>query len=136
MVFDKTGILTMGNPSVAEAEYGDRIDEALGPALNGSQITPGKGSPRGNRGGNPLVGRNTEVSKEKVLSPLSMDTGSRGNPALMEREQVELNEKVKADIARFEENGNSLVLNAVDGELKIPWVHPRSAPASRKTCSG
>ena len=42
-----------------------------------------------------------------------------GNVALMERENVELNEKAKADIARLESGGNSLVLTSVDGELKV-----------------
>jgi len=36
----------------------------------------------------------------------------------MEQEGVHLDEKALADIARFEENGNSLVLTSVDGELK------------------
>ncbi|NLW08528.1 MAG: cation-translocating P-type ATPase, partial [Firmicutes bacterium] len=41
-----------------------------------------------------------------------------GNVALMERENVPLDEKARAGIARFEANGNSLVLTAIDGELK------------------
>ena len=42
-----------------------------------------------------------------------------GNVALMEREKVELSAKARADVARFEKNGNSLVLTAVNGELKV-----------------
>lgn len=42
-----------------------------------------------------------------------------GNVALMKKENVHLIEKVHADIARFEGNGNSLVLTSVDGELKL-----------------
>ena len=42
-----------------------------------------------------------------------------GNVALMEKENVALSEKAKADVKRFEESGNSLVLTAVDGELKV-----------------
>ena len=41
-----------------------------------------------------------------------------GNVKLMEQENIPLNEKARADIARFEEKGNSLVLTAIDGELK------------------
>ena len=41
-----------------------------------------------------------------------------GNVALMERESVPLDEKARAAIARFTASGNSLVLTAVDGELK------------------
>jgi Cd2+/Zn2+-exporting ATPase len=42
-----------------------------------------------------------------------------GNVALMEREKVHISEKARADIARFEENDSSLVLTAVDGDLKV-----------------
>lgn len=42
-----------------------------------------------------------------------------GNVALMERENVPMNEKMREDIARFEQKGNSLVLTSVDGELKV-----------------
>ena len=41
-----------------------------------------------------------------------------GNLTLMERENVYLSEKARADIARFEKNGNSLVLLSIDNELK------------------
>ena len=37
----------------------------------------------------------------------------------MEKENVTLSQKAKEDVKRFEENGNSLVLTAVDGELKV-----------------
>lgn len=41
-----------------------------------------------------------------------------GNVALMEKEKVAMNEEVLADVAAYEKRGNSLVLTAVDGELK------------------
>ena len=37
----------------------------------------------------------------------------------MEKENVVLSEEVRKDVERFEKNGNSLVLTAVDGELKV-----------------
>src|SRR5699024_11487331 len=37
----------------------------------------------------------------------------------MEKENVELNDKVKKDLKRYEKNGNSLVLTAVDGVLQV-----------------
>src|SRR5699024_7479807 len=37
----------------------------------------------------------------------------------MEQENVKLSEKDKKDVERFEKNGNSLVLTAVDGELNV-----------------
>src|SRR5699024_1699115 len=42
-----------------------------------------------------------------------------GNVALMEKESVHLSEQVLADINQYEQNGNSLVLTAVDGQLKV-----------------
>ena len=42
-----------------------------------------------------------------------------GNVALMEKENIALSQKAKADVKRFEENGNSLVLTAIDGKLEV-----------------
>ncbi len=42
-----------------------------------------------------------------------------GNVALMKKENVPLSQKAQEDAKKFEENGNSLVLTAVDGELKV-----------------
>ncbi|NLO83209.1 MAG: heavy metal translocating P-type ATPase [Clostridiales bacterium] len=124
MVFDKTGTLTVGNPSVVEKEYyGDNIDEALAYLASVEQESD-----------HPLakavleeIGEitlfpveNTEVIKgEGIIVSVNGHRVAVGNVALMEREDVEINEKAKSDIARFEENGNSLVLTSVDGELKV-----------------
>jgi Cd2+/Zn2+-exporting ATPase len=124
MVFDKTGTLTVGNPSVAEKEYyGDGIDEALGYLASVERESD-----------HPLAkavleeigettfpqAENTEVVKGGgIIASVNGHRIAVGNVALMERENVELNEKAKAEIARFEKNGNSLVLTSVDGNLKI-----------------
>ena len=124
MVFDKTGTLTLGNPSVADAEYyGDNIAEALSYLASVERESD-----------HPLakavleeIGETTieEVENTEVFKGggiVATVKGHRvvvGNVALMERENVELSAKAKADVARFEKNGNSLVLTAVDGELKI-----------------
>src|SRR5699024_4894958 len=42
-----------------------------------------------------------------------------GNVALMQQEDVELSEEARRDIERFERNGDSLVLTAINRELKI-----------------
>ena len=63
---------------------------------------------------------NTEVVKGGGI--IAMVEGKRvavGNVALMEREKVGLNEQARQDITRFEKNGNSLVLTAVDRELTV-----------------
>ena len=41
-----------------------------------------------------------------------------GNVTLMEKENVYIDERIREDIDRFERKGNSLVLTAIDGELK------------------
>lgn len=124
MVFDKTGTLTAGNPSVADKEYyGDNIDDALGYLASVERESD-----------HPLakavleeIGEttyseveNTEVVKGGgIVASVNGHRVAVGNVALMERENVELNEKAKEDVARFEKNGNSLVLTSVDGELKV-----------------
>ena len=123
MVFDKTGTLTMGNPSVAETEYyGDNIEEALGylASIERNQTTHWQSGSRKDWETTFSPVENTEVIKgEGIVAAVNGHRVAVGNVALMEREQVELDEKARADIARFEKNGNSLVLTAVDGQLKI-----------------
>ena len=63
---------------------------------------------------------NTEVVKGGgIVAYVNGHRIAVGNVALMEKENVELTEEARADIASFEEKGNSLVLTAVDGQLKV-----------------
>lgn len=124
MVFDKTGTLTAGNPSVAERKYyGDNIDEALGylASIERESDHPLAKAVLEEIGETAFSAvENTEVVKGGGITAII--NGHRiavGNVALMERENVELSEQEAADIAHFEQNGNSLVLTAVDGQLKI-----------------
>lgn len=122
IVFDKTGTLTMGNPKVAEREvYTDNIEIILGYLASVE-----------NESDHPLAKAAVEyIGDTKLYHIDSTDVvkgggiiaqvdGHRvavGNLALMEHENVRLSEKARQDIARFEQNGNSLVLTSVDGEL-------------------
>ncbi len=124
MVFDKTGTLTVGNPSVAEKEYyGDKIEEALG-YLAGIE----------RESDHPLakavleeIGEteywtveDTEVVKGGgIVATVNGHRIAVGTVALMEKENIKLNEKAKEDVACFEKNGSSLVLTSVDGELRV-----------------
>ena len=137
MVFDKTGTLTMGNPSVAETEYyGDNIEEALGYLASIEResdhpLAKAVLEKIGETTFSPV--ENTEVIKgEGIVAAVNGHRVAVGNVALMEREQVELDEKARADIARFEKNGNSLVLTAVDGQLKILMGSQRPDPSRRQ----
>lgn len=123
IVFDKTGTLTIGNPKVADKElYADNVEEVLAYLASVE-----------NESDHPLANAVVEHIGETKLYPVEKTdvvkgggivahvNGHRvavGNVALMEQENVQLAEKVRTDIARFEANGNSLVLTAVDGELK------------------
>ncbi|NLD06060.1 MAG: heavy metal translocating P-type ATPase [Synergistaceae bacterium] len=124
IVFDKTGTLTIGNPKVADKEiYADNVDEVLGYLARVEKES-----------GHPLARAVTEhIGETKLYAVDKTDVvkgggivahvdGHRvviGNAALMDQENIPINEKTSTDIARFEKNGNSLVLTSVDGELKV-----------------
>lgn len=124
IVFDKTGTLTIGNPEVAETEYyGDHDVEVEGylasveresdhPLAKAVLATIGETTF--------FAVENTEVVKGGGI--VATVKGRRvvvGNVALMEKEHVALSKKAQKDIKHFEQKGSSLVLTAVDGELKI-----------------
>ncbi len=124
MVFDKTGTLTAGNPTVAEKKYySDHIDEALGylASIERESDHPLAKAVLEEIGETTLSSvESTEVVKGGgITATVDGHKVAVGNVALMESENVALSEQAQADIARFEQAGNSLVLTAVDGELKI-----------------
>lgn len=124
IVFDKTGTLTVGNPEVAEKEfYGNNTEEVLGYLASVERESE-----------HPLAKAVLQDIDETTFSTVEETkvvkgggivakvNGHRiavGNVALMEKENVELSEKAKKDVERFEKNGNSLVLTSVDGELNV-----------------
>jgi len=138
MVFDKTGTLTLGKPTVAEKEYyGENIEEALSYLASVEKESD-----------HPLakavleeIGEveifpveNTEVIKGGgIIATVNGHRIAVGNTYLMEREKVHISQKAKADIVRLEQNGNSLVLTAVDGELKVLMgVRDQIRPGARE----
>lgn len=124
MVFDKTGTLTVGNPSVAETEYyTDNVDEVLGylASIERESDHPLAKAVLQKIGDTIFSSvENTEVVKGGgIIANVDGHRVAVGNVALMDKENVILDDKAKADVARFEKDGNSLVLTAVDGELKV-----------------
>lgn len=124
MIFDKTGTLTIGNPSVADVEYyGDEIDTAMGflASVERESDHPLAKAMIEKIGATTISPvENTEVIKGGgILATVNEHKIAVGNVALMERENVFIDSKAMSDIERFEREGNSLVLTAVDGELKI-----------------
>jgi len=123
MVFDKTGTLTIGNPKVADQEiYADNVDEVLAylASVENESDHPLAKAVVEYIGATELytVEKTDVVKGGGIVAHLDGHRVAVGNVALMEQENVPLNEKARADIARFEANGNSLVITAVDGELK------------------
>lgn len=124
MVFDKTGTLTEGNPSVALKEYyGDNIEESLGylasiESESDHPLAKAVLEEIGQTKISPV--ENTKVYKGGGVSALV--EGHQlvvGNLALMLEENVVISDQAQADIAHFEKKGHSLVLTAVDGDLKV-----------------
>lgn len=124
MVFDKTGTLTLGNPTVADKViYGDNADEALAflASVERESSHPLAKAITEHVGDIGLfeVGQTDVVKGGGVIARIEGHRIAVGNVALMERENVGFSEKAGADIARLEESGNSLVLTAIDGELRV-----------------
>ena len=124
MVFDKTGTLTIGNPEVSQTKYyADEFNEALGylASIERESDHPlGKAILKeiGETVFSPV--ENTEVVKGGgIVATVNGHRVAVGNIALMEQEKVHLSEQAKADAAYLEQDGNSLVLTSVDGELKV-----------------
>lgn len=124
IIFDKTGTLTIGNPEVAEKEfYGENIEEILGylASIERESDHPLAKAVLNDIGEiNFSTVEDTEVVKGGgIIAKVAGRRIAVGNVALMEQENVVLNEKVRQDVEHFEKNGNSFVLTAVDGELKV-----------------
>ncbi|WP_164669981.1 heavy metal translocating P-type ATPase [Virgibacillus doumboii] len=123
IIFDKTGTLTVGNPEVAEKEfYGNNTEQILGylASVERESEHPLAKAVLEDIGETTFsTVEETEVVKgEGVVAKVDGHRVVVGNVALMERKNILLNKKARKDIERFEQNGNSLVLSAVDGELK------------------
>ncbi|MCA9766073.1 MAG: heavy metal translocating P-type ATPase [Carnobacterium sp.] len=134
MIFDKTGTLTIGNPEVSATKiYGEKTEEALrflASVENESDHPLAKA----------ILSALPEVQFSKInhtdvvkgggiIAEVEGHRVAVGNVALMEQENVSLNKEAIQSVKELEENGNSLVLTSIDGELKIVMgirdqVHP------------
>ena len=141
MVFDKTGTLTIGTPKVAEKiVYADNAEEVLAylASIEKESDHPLAKAIVEYIGDVPLL----PVEKTDVIrgGGIVAEAGGRrvavGNAALMEREQVHLSERARSDIDRLEQSGSSLVLIAIDGELKaLIGVRDQVRPGVREDLS-
>lgn len=124
IVFDKTGTLTEGNPKVAEKEvYGGNIEKVLGylASVEKESDHPLAKAVVEYIGDTKLYAvEKTDVIKGSgVVAYVDGHRVAVGNVSLMEKENVLLSRKAQEDIAGFQERGNSIILTAVDGELKV-----------------
>ncbi|HPX27010.1 MAG TPA: heavy metal translocating P-type ATPase, partial [Treponemataceae bacterium] len=125
IVFDKTGTLTAGTPRVAqEIVYDEKaIDEVKSYLASVEKESS-----------HPLAKAVVEFLGDIHIYPviktdtvkgggiISMVNGKKiiaGNASLLEREHISLNDAQRSDIERLQKQGNSVVLTAVDGELKL-----------------
>lgn len=124
IVFDKTGTLTIGNPKVADTKmYAANSEKILGylASVESESDHPLARAVKEYIGDTKLYTvENTDVVKGGgIVAHVDGHKVAVGNMALMEHENVHLNEKVREDISLSEQSGNSLVLMSVDGELKL-----------------
>ena len=123
VLFDKTGTLTVGNPEVAESKTYGQTDEALNylASIEKESDHPLAKAVLNELGSIELYPvENTDVVKGGgIVADIDGHRVAVGNVALMDKENVALNTDARKDIAAFEKRGNSLVLTAVDGELKV-----------------
>ena len=124
IVFDKTGTLTIGNPEVADTKlYADDTDQVLAYV---SSVEKESDHPLAKAvveyigDAKSYTVENTNVVKGGgIVADVDGHRVAVGNLALMKKENVQLSEEVRKDIADFEKKGNSLVITSVDGELKV-----------------
>jgi Zn2+/Cd2+-exporting ATPase len=125
IVFDKTGTLTAGTPRVAEQIV---YDEAAIDEVQSLLASVEKES------SHPLAKAVVDFLGDIRMYPvdktdtvkgggiISLVNGKKvivGNASLLEREHISLSDAQRSDIERLQKQGNSLVLTAVDGELKV-----------------
>lgn len=124
IVFDKTGTLTMGRPSVTQKIYFDENHEQMSNLL--ASIEKHSDHPLAKAVLDDLENpkfldlENMEVLKgEGLKANITGLEVAAGSQVFMEKEEVYLDEKTLEKIKNLERAGNSIVMMAVDGELKI-----------------
>ncbi len=124
IVFDKTGTLTMGRPSVTQKIYFDENHEQMSNLL--ASIEKHSDHPLAKAVLDDLENpkfldlENMEVLKgEGLKANITGLEVAAGSQVFMEKEEVYLDEKTLEKIKNLERAGNSIVMMAVDGKLKI-----------------
>ncbi|NLY62428.1 MAG: heavy metal translocating P-type ATPase [Erysipelothrix sp.] len=124
IVFDKTGTLTIGKPKVSETiYYGDNQEEALSFLAS---IERESDHPLANaiieeiQLDQYLEVSNTEVVKGGgIIAEVKNKRVVVGNPSIIAAERIKLTDNIKVDIKRLENEGNSIVIIAIDGHVEL-----------------
>lgn len=124
VAFDKTGTLTVGNPKVVSQKfYGDNPGDVLSllAAVERESDHPLAKAILSSIGDVPhLVVEETEVIKGAgIIAQVQGKRIAVGNVDLIQQENVFLSEEMRDDIKQYEQAGNSLVLTAINNELKL-----------------
>ena len=123
-IFDKTGTLTIGNPEVSEVHYFGNQDPKDLAYL--SSIEQESNHPLAKA----IIRQIGEIAIYEVedthvvkgggiIATIENNRIIVGNITLMESENIPLSEQAHEYVKRLELEGNSLVLTAINGELKV-----------------
>lgn len=124
MIFDKTGTLTLGTPSVSKKLfYGEEREEDLRYLVSVEKesdhpLAKAVLEELGDHDARP-VSETRVVKGGGILATVDNHQVVVGTEALMDQEKVPLTQEARADILQLTKEGNSLVLFAVDGVLKV-----------------
>lgn len=125
MIFDKTGTLTYGEAKVVDVKYYGLKSEKDLIYLNA--IEKESHHPLGQaiikhldiKEASPYISSNEVIKGGGIIATIEGNLIAVGNLYLMEKLGYQLTDRMIEDINLFESNGNSIVLTAINGEIKI-----------------
>lgn len=123
MIFDKTGTLTIGNPEVTEeiqyTGYNQNTVDFLATVERQSDHPIARAVlNRLEPVTHPETGHTRVIKGGGIISQVLDHQVAVGNLALMEAENYPIPDQVRQDVERLAEQGHSIVVTAVDGQIQ------------------
>lgn len=123
-IFDKTGTLTSGNPEVSDfIDYDNTTQQELDYLAS---IEKESNHPLAkaiisylNQEDDYVIDETQVIKGGGIIAKVDKKTIKLGNLGIMRNNHVKLSDQVINDAKRLEDEGNSLVLMAIDGKLKL-----------------
>lgn len=127
MVFDKTGTLTVGNPEVAEVKFYTENKKEKDIILDYLLVVESESD-------HPLaksvvkyinkekvytVGKTQVIKGGGIIANVDNKNVLVGNISLMKQQNIVISDEILNYITDLENNGNSIVITAVDGVIKV-----------------